>query len=144
MVTQNDPSLTELVIFDSDNNHGVADGKFYSDIGDDYSTLGVAIANNTHLEELRVLLSDGLALDVTNREFYDGLHRNTSISNLYLWCNHITIAGGVGQEILEVYQRNNSHLTDLSVTGANLQSGGGSCCRGCTKKLQKSSTNSSR
>ena len=124
MVTQNDPSLTELVIFDSDNNHGVADGKFYSDIGDDYSTLGVAIANNTHLEELRVLLSDGLALDVTNREFYDGLHRNTSISNLYLWCNHITIAGGVGQEILEVYQRNNSHLTDLSVTGANLQSGG--------------------
>ena len=80
-VTQNDPSMTELRL--ADNNYNVA-GNFYSDSSDDYSTLGAAFANNTHLEKLIVRLSDDLLLGVADREFYDGLKSNSSISNLEL------------------------------------------------------------
>ena len=120
-VTQDDPSLTILII---SNNYGGADGKFYSDNSDDYSTLGAAIANNTHLAALRVWLSDDLPLGVANRGFYDGLKSNSSISDVQLSCNHITIAGGVGQEILKAYQEKNSQLTALRIIEANLQNGG--------------------
>ena len=85
-VNQNDPSLTTLTLLDT-NNYGVTDGDFYSDNSDDYSTLGVAIANNTHLVILMVILSDGLPLGVANREFYDGLKANSFISNVQLYCN---------------------------------------------------------
>ena len=131
-LNQNDPSLSELILLDT-NNYGVTDGEFYSDNSDDYSTLGAAIANNTHLERMEVWLSDG---GVADRGFYDGLKQNSSISNLELYCGDQTIAGGVGQEILKVYQDNNSHLTVLSINVANLQSGGDRvivdtlrCCR---------------
>ena len=126
-VAQNDSSLAELRLEDNNNNnydYDVNYGGFYSGNSDDYSTLGAAIANNTHLEELEVTLSDDLPLTVANREFYDGLKQNSSISNLELYCGDQTIAGGVGQEILKVYQDNNSHLTVLSINVANLQSGG--------------------
>ena len=53
-----------------------------------------------------------------------------------LFCRGHNIAGGVGQEILQVYQENNSHLTYLIVKNARLQSGGDRvivdtlrCCR---------------
>ena len=122
-VTQDDPSLTESRLI-KNNAFLAKKGDFYSDIGDAYSTLGAAIANNTHLERLTVWLSDGLPLTVANREFFDGLHRNTSISNLELWCNSRNIAGGVAHEILRAYQENNNHLTVLSIKHANLQNGG--------------------
>ena len=125
MVTQNDPSLTKLrIIGVNNNNYGVARGKFYSDNSDDYSTLGSAIANNTHLESLEVILTNNLPLGVADRGFYDGLHHNSSISELSLYCGDRNIAGGVAQEILKVYQENNSHLTFLGIYFANLQSGG--------------------
>jgi len=121
-VTQDDPSLTILTI--SNNCYGGADGKFYSDNSDDYSTLGAAISNNTHLAALRVWLSDDLPLGVANRGFYDGLKSNSSISDVQLSCNYITIVGGVGQEILKVYQERNSQLTALRIIEADLQNGG--------------------
>ena len=120
-VTENDPSLIGLRL--ADNNNTIY-GNFYSDNSDDYSTLGAAITNNTQLDRLAVTLSDDLPLGVTNREFYDGLQRNTSISNLSLRCNAQIIAGGVGQEILKAYQENSNHLIDLEISDANLQSGG--------------------
>ena len=42
MVTQNDPSLTQLQLIDNNNVHY---GEFSSDNSDDYSALGAAIAN---------------------------------------------------------------------------------------------------
>ena len=122
-VTQNNPSLKTLSL-DDYNTYG-DDGQFHSDNSDDYSTLGAAIANNTHLEKLEVTLSDDIPLGVSDREFYDGLKRNSSVSNLELWCNSQTIAGGIWhEEILKVYQENNSHLTYLYISDANLQNGG--------------------
>ena len=51
-----------------------------------------------------------------------------------------TIAGGVGQEILQAYQENNSQLTDLSISDTNLENGGdrviGDTLRSC-RNLQK-------
>ena len=134
-VQQNDPSLTALRIVDDYNNFHTYGG-FYSDNSDDYSTLGAAIANNTHLASLTVILSDSLPLGVANRGFYDGLKANSSISYLELYCGGQNIARGVGQEILKAYQENNSHLTYLRITNANLQNGGDRvvadtlrCCR---------------
>ena len=60
-VTQNDPYLTTLVIAQL-NNIYVDEGQFHSDNSDDYSTLGSAIANNTHLETLEFKSSDDLTL----------------------------------------------------------------------------------
>ena len=123
-LNQNDPSLSELILLDT-NNYGVTDGEFYSDNSDDYSTLGAAIANNTHLERLAVTLTNRIPLGVADREFYDALKRNSSIHQLTLYCgNRPNIAGGVGQEILKVYQENNSQLTFLGISDANLQNGG--------------------
>ena len=123
-VAQNDPSLTHLRLVNDSSNYGLAYGKFNSDNSDDYSTLGAAIANNTHLTTFRVILSDSLPLGVSNREFYDGLKSNSSISNLELWCDSRNITGGVGKEILQAYQENNSQLTVLRIKNARLQSGG--------------------
>ena len=136
-VTQNDPSLTTLNLADN-NYYGVADGNFYPDNSDDYSTLGAAIANNTYVAKLEVILYDDIPLGVADREFYDGLKSNSSISNLELYCGGQTIiAGGVGQEILQVYQDNNSQLTVLSIYDADLLSGGdrviGDTLRSCRK-----------
>ena len=124
-VTQNDPSLKILTLFNYDRYDGV-DGDFYSGNSDDYSTLGAAIANNTHLVRLKVILTNRLALGVTNREFIDGLQRNSSIHKLILVgdTTRQNIARNVGQVILQAYQNNNSQLTVLSIIDANLRNGG--------------------
>ena len=93
-VTQNDPSLTKLrLVSIADNIYG-DEGEFHSDNSDDYSTLGAAIANNTHLTRLAVILSDDLPLGVADRDFFNGLKSNSSINNLELYCNNRNIAGG--------------------------------------------------
>ena len=117
--TQDDPSLTTIRIVGYNNYDGGDDGEFYSDNSDDYSTLGAAIANNTHLEKLIVWSSDGLPLGVANRGFYDGLKSNSSISNLSLYRDGRNIAGGVAPERRR------------------------SCYCGYTEKLQKSSNSCS-
>ena len=133
-MNQNDPSLSKLRI---GVNFGDDENEFHSDNSDDYSTLGAAIANNIDLEILEVYIDD---LPPMHRGFYDGLKSNSSISDVELSCNYITIAGGVGQEILQAYQENNSHLTVLRIIEANLQSGGdrviGDTLRSC-RNLQK-------
>ena len=123
-VTLNHPCWADLTLVGS-NNYGVAYGDFYSDNSDDYSTLGAAIANNTHLFSLTINLSNRIPLGVTNRGFFNGLTRNSSIRNLELYCNRRNIAEGVGQEILKVYQENNNQLTVLGIYDADLQNGPG-------------------
>ena len=125
-VEENDETLTKLYI-----------GDYYDgDIsGSDYSQLGAAIGENTHLKTLTVVL-DGITLDVTDREFYDGLKQNMSIYDLYLDCRSArNIVSGVGHEILKIYQEN-INLTRLQVDCADLQNGGNSVItttlRNCT------------
>ena len=125
-VEENDETLTKLYI-----------GDYYDgDIsGSDYSQLGAAIGENTHLKTLTVVL-DGITLNVTNREFYDGLKQNMSIYELYLDCRSArNIVSGVGHEILKIYQENNN-LTRLRIDYADLQNGGNSVItttlRNCT------------
>ena len=141
-VTQNDPSLTELLLVGY-NIYEYDESEFYSSKSADYSTLGAAIANNTHLDRLEVTLSNRLALGVSDREFYDGFKSNSSISDVELHCNNRNIAGGTVQEILKVYQKN-SNLTDILIENAGLQSGGDrvivNTLRSC-RNLQKVSLN---
>ena len=123
-IEQNDDALTELLIGRSyvRNNYN---GAFNSSSSEDYSRLGAAIGNNTHLSELSVADFDDRVLTVTNRRFFDGIKRNTSIHELYLDGRNRIIAGGVFHEILKAYQENNNHLTFIRISRAQLQNGGG-------------------
>ena len=67
---------------------------FQSNDASDYSRLGAAIGNNTHLTKLNVELDEVDPLDVANEEFFDGLKRNSSISDLQLHCRNHTLVGG--------------------------------------------------
>ena len=114
VVEGNDTSSTQLFIDDR------YDWHFRSRDRDDFTRLGVAIGNNTHIKHLNVFPS-GIPSDVLDEEFYDGLKQNSSIRELTL--HEVNIAGGVGQEILKVYQENNN-LTHFWIENAILQNGG--------------------
>jgi len=112
-VEENDAELTILWICNT-----YLGGMFNSTDGDDFSRLGSAIGENTHLTRFEVVLRDTVALDVTNNEFYDGIKQNSSIQVLTLNFRNSNIAGGVGQKILEAYQENNN-LIHLKVYNTN-------------------------
>jgi len=120
-VLQNDDTLKSLQI---GGRGGFSPRRFHSSDGDDYSTLGTCIKENTHLTKLVVVLVDVGALDVTNHEFYEGIKQNSSIHILGIDLNNQVIEeGGVVEEILETYQEKNN-LTELSIHFADLQNGG--------------------
>ena len=101
----------------------MVDGRFNSGVGSDFSTLGAAIGENTHLKHLLFALA-GRRLDVIHHTgFYDCLKRNTSINELNLNCAGHNIVGGVVEEILKAYQENDN-LTLLRILRAGLQNGG--------------------
>ena len=120
-VEQNDDTLFKLQIGD------VSADNFNSSDGDDYSRLGAAIGDNTHLTTLTVDLNEN-TLSVEDRVFYDGLKHNSSIFNLFLrgdiMLNNNTIIGGVIHEVLKVYQENSGHLTAIGIKFCNLGNGG--------------------
>ena len=118
-IEQNNDTLIQLSL------GGNAYGRFTSSDASDYSRLGAAIRNNTHLTKLRVYLGANQALDISNNEFFDGLKRNTSINDLELSCGNQTLVGGMGHEILKSYQKINNNLTRLSIEYAVLENGGG-------------------
>ena len=118
-IEQNDDELTELCI-----GYGYQDGGLISSDASDYSRLGIAIGNNTHLTKLVVALNDECALDAAHNEFFDGLKRNSSINDLTLNCEHHILVGGVEHEILKVYQEK-KNLTRLCINDAVLDNGGG-------------------
>jgi len=122
-IEQNDAQFTELHI-----GYSMFDGRFASSDAGDYSRLGAAIGNNTHLKDLIVAHDDDEeedSLDATNTEFFDGLKSNSSISDLTLHCRNHTLAGGIGHEILKSYQKINNNLTCLCIQRAVLDNGGG-------------------
>ena len=102
-----DNPYSDIVVFNSNN-------------GDDFSRLGRLIGKNTDIIKLSVAESNLIALDASNRDFYDGLTRNSSINDLYLSRNRRPL-GEVAEEILRVYQENNT-LTRLVIV-ANLRVG---------------------
>ena len=108
--------------------HNNSVGAFNSSSSEEFSRLGAAIGDNTHLSTLIVAddFDNESALIVTNREFFDGLKQNTSIRELGLVCNYHSrsIVGGVFHQILKAYQENNNHLTSIRIARTRLQNGG--------------------
>ena len=112
-VEGNDTSLTQLTLGDS------YDWQFRSSDRDDFTRLGAAIGNNTHLTEM-IVFPGGITSDV-DEEFYDGLKRNSSIHTLTLHGGNI--AGGACQKILELFQEK-KNLSNLTIYDGNLLNGG--------------------
>ena len=93
-VEQNDDKLIQLII-----NPQYYFG-FKSSVSSHYSTLGRAIGNNTCLTKLKLeVYHASEVLDIANTEFFDGLKRNSSISDLDISLNNLRLVGGVGHEI---------------------------------------------
>ena len=127
-IEQNDDQLTTLRIGSALILNGRSldnFGEFLSSDASDYSRLGAAIGNNTHLTKLMVNPVQTPTLDIANNEFFDGLKRNSSINNVTLSCNYHNLVGGIGQEILKSYQKINNNLTRLCIHDAVLDNGGG-------------------
>ena len=127
-IEQNDDQLTTLGI-----SGALMSGCFKSSEASDYSRLGAAIGNNTHLTKLLVYLgavganpaNHNQTLDIANTEFFNGFKRNSSINHLTLHCNGHNLIGGVEHEILKSYQKINNNLTGLCINEAVLDNGGG-------------------
>ena len=135
-VQQNDPTFTTLSI-----GYRGGDWDFTERDAGVYSTLGVAIAKNTHLRELRIALPEyEIALDDAGEGFFEGLKQNTSIHDLEFSCNNRHVAGGVISKILNAYQAN-IHLTRLTIEDVRLDNGGDSIIAKTFKSCTKSSSN---
>ena len=132
-VEQNDETLKELRMghFGGVND----DGLYFSRDGNDYSRLGAFIGENTHLTTLNVNVSDVASLSLAQEDFFEGIRRNSSIHDLWIYGGdgyedgqtqrRSIIVGGVIHEILKVYQEeNNSDLTYLRIIFCDLQNGG--------------------
>lgn len=119
-VEQNDPTLTELMIstgddkcFDPSSNIRLlrpSDSSYESA----YNRLG--------LRSLTTYLLDDIALDITDRGFFDGLLRNSSIKCLELGGDNNALMARLGPEVLVAYHANNN-LTRLSLVFADMRNG---------------------
>ena len=108
-VESNDDTLTTLKI---KNCNFDRNGRFNSSDGRDFSTLDSSIGENTRMTKLVVVLNDDIALDVTDRGFFEGIKRNSSISELVLNCENRGVVDELVHEILKAYHTNNN-LTRL-------------------------------
>ena len=114
-VEQNDDELTNLRI----------GGCSHVINGIDFARLGGGIANNHQLRKLFAIVPF-MGLSVTDRGFYDGIERNSSIQELVINCCSIERRNIADEElhgILKAYQENNN-LTRLDIWSAGLQNGG--------------------
>jgi len=109
----NDDTLTKLCL---GNLYGDNDstGTVWCWGSGDYQRLGVAIGKNSHLTKLEV--AEEIATEsIANDDLIAGLKQNSSITQLELICDHIAIAHGAGQQILDAYQGKNNQLTHLQI-----------------------------
>ena len=116
-IKENCETLKELRI----GNHGTMDGRFTSCSQRDFSRLGKYIGENTHLQQLEI---QSIALNVLEREFYDGLKHNSSINRLILYFGNSNVYHGIEHEILKIYEGKPGILRLLHVEYADLQHGG--------------------
>ena len=63
-------------------------------------------------------------MDAANNEFFNGLKRNSSISDLELDGGNQNLVGGIGHEVLKSYQKISNNLTRLCIQSAVLDNGG--------------------
>jgi hypothetical protein len=118
-VRRNDSTLTHLQLGHHNGGEGFT---FDSGLSSEYSQLGAAIGQHTHLIEL-FYDDDSSQFQSTHKDFFDGLKQNKSIRELSICFDSIGI-DGVVHEILKAYQANNSHLALLYLMGTSLQNGG--------------------
>ena len=139
-IEQNDNTCKELTIAEG---AYTRDGRQEFNSRDDFARLGTNIGTNTHLINLVV---DPSELDVTHREFFDGLTRNSSIKKVYLHGSRSMNDAGVAHEILKSYQTNSNNLVNLCLHNINLQNEGGhvlaATIQSCTNLNLLSLTNS--
>ena len=117
-VEENDDSLTSIKI--------CCGSRYDPEVDREFARLGRGIVDNTHLIELKVHVCARTPLVVEDKEFFEGLKRNSSIHKLTLtFDNHpadnwtlFNIIGGVGHQILKAYQENNNNLTHLHIRAA--------------------------
>ena len=115
MVEKNDDTFKLLSIGNSHLGTGYSSSK-----SSDYSRLGIAIANNFHLNTLHVNIHNEELLAVEDSTFYDGLKRNSSIQRLILHSDrHDNDMNEVGHQILKAYQGKN--LTNLDMRSFSIQ-----------------------
>ena len=148
-VEQDDANLTELWIGPGHDGRFMSlmkirqcDYVFASSCGNDYSKLGACIGENTHLTKLCVHACYGLeSIPFPIRDFVDGLKGNSSIHQLLIEMNNNNIVDvEAAREILNVYQKKKTHLTQLTFWYTSLHNGGDSITadvlRACTNLKQ--------
>jgi len=110
-VEQNSNELTSLNL-----GVGYMDEKrvFKSSDSDDYNRLGTAVGTNTHLTSLKIHnLYNNITLNTANKQFYDGIRRNSSITELFIASiNQDNV--GVVHEVLMAFHGKNI-LTKLQI-----------------------------
>ena len=129
-IKQNDPTLKQLRIGSTNNDINEEDNNITMKCIREFAKLGTHlgsyISENTQLTSLQLKgdtfyeFNNGAECD--DREFYNGLKNNTSITELIIngyehsifsgamYTRPQNIVGGVVQEILKVYQINSNHL----------------------------------
>ena len=128
MIEQNDAELTGIYIgsghlHDIECDNFVTFGRFASVSSDDSARFSSCITKNTHVTNLLVDL-DNAGVDITDRVIYDGLKQNTSIKLVELKGSHHRIVDMIGQQILNVYHENNTHLSGIKLTRCDISNGG--------------------
>lgn len=130
MIEQNDAELTGIYIGSGfpeddidDEDDGVIFGRFSSVSSDDSARFSSCIAKNTNVTNLLVDL-DNAGVDITDCVIYNGLKQNTSIKLIELKGFHYPIVGMIGQQILNVYQENNTHLSGIKLIRCDIINGG--------------------
>ena len=113
-VERDDHTLTKLVIGGDDNSKYSQWAGIFQYGRPDWSRLGAAIADSTNLDELRVMLTDNVAVEVTDENLLNGFKQNTSIQKLFLDLRDHSIVGTIIHAILRAYQVNNN-LTDINI-----------------------------
>ena len=134
-IEQNDNTLTGLHI--GDGNH-----TFYRTINtrESFSRIGNSIGKNTHLKHLVVVIPS--ELDITQKDFFEGLTRNNSIENLHLHGRGDGIGADVFHAILKSFQSNSNNLVDLYLNRTlQMQEDGGEHILAATLKSCSNLTN---
>ena len=127
LIQQNYSGLTELHINNNTHRGRNKVGVYWLNERGRSSSLGRAIAINTHLKTLDISKRGILALEVSDSDFFGGLKQNSSINKIVLRCDDTSIVpliGGVFHEVLKAYQENNNHITCLDVSNTSLRNGG--------------------
>lgn len=144
-IKQNDPTLKQIRIGSTNNDINEEDNNITMKCIREFAKLGTThlgsyISENTHLTSLQLkgdtFYEFNYGAECDDSEFYNGLKNNSSITELIIngyehsifsgamYTRPQNIVGGVVQEILKVYQINNSHLTRLDIQHVSIVENG--------------------